>query len=269
MKVVTFATKDEGYFNALKESAVRYSVDLVVLGWGEEWQGFGHKIRAVMKYLSHVDDKEIIVFIDGYDVILLNDMKKLEKEYEDYSRLNGDKVVISTVVSGFSKQFMNAAFGKCGDHNLNSGTYIGRAYVLRKVFSGMCANRACEDPKADDQRLLTKFCDRHRNLFDFDVNNRWFLVWGLLDNHVDNKVEFKDGKLLYQGHSPYVLHCPGNKDMTGILKSLGYNVDETSKRSVISYYRKIYKNHIRWAIGTYGWLIILVVFISMWFVYGS
>lgn len=259
MKVATVATKDEGFFQNFLQSAKKHNINVDVLCWGEEWQGFGHKIKAMITYLQNVQDNEIVMFVDAYDVIFLRNLDGLEKDYRALTKTKGDRVLVSAVAGKLNKIFMAAMFGKCGSHEINSGTYIGYAYLLKKILGEMCFNGTCDDKHADDQRLLTAFCNRHQNLFDFDSHNKWFLIWGSLDFHVTPDVKIQDGRLFYGPFEPYVLHCPGNKDMSGILMELGYKV-YTKRRENVAYYRKIYKNHLLYIIQTYGWMTIPLAF---------
>lgn len=84
MKLVTVATHSERYFPYLELSAKRNGHDLVVLGWGEKWQGFAWKFMLMLEYLKTLKPDEIVCFVDAYDVVILEDPKTIEGFYRQY-----------------------------------------------------------------------------------------------------------------------------------------------------------------------------------------
>ena len=45
MKVISYGTNKQAYFDLFMESCNRHSIEPVLLGWGEPWIGFGKKTR--------------------------------------------------------------------------------------------------------------------------------------------------------------------------------------------------------------------------------
>lgn len=237
MKVVVYATKPGGFWDGLVASAQRHKIQVDVLGWQGQWKGFGHRLLAMQEYVRKLPDREIVVFVDAYDVVFLRNLADLATEYEHRCRTNGDRIVLSTETRGPGGVFFQVFFGQCAKQNINAGTYIGYAYLLRKVFGRICADpRLCADRYADDQYMLTRFCDRNREAFAFDMDSSWFLIWGMKDIGKDIKIE--NGRFIYNGKQPYILHCPGNRDMGKLLHNLGYKVPPTSRRGHIEYFLK-------------------------------
>ena len=81
MKAITVATENNGYFETLKESSMRYNYHLVVLGYEQEWKGFGWRLNLVLEYLKTLPSDEIVIVVDAYDVIFLRDSKELKEEF--------------------------------------------------------------------------------------------------------------------------------------------------------------------------------------------
>jgi hypothetical protein len=79
MKVVTVATHPDRYFNSLLDSAKKNNIEITVLGMGEKWQGFKWKLTLMKEFLKNNNPYEIVVFIDAYDVIFLQDLNKLKE----------------------------------------------------------------------------------------------------------------------------------------------------------------------------------------------
>jgi hypothetical protein len=266
MKVVLYATKPGGYWDGLIASAQRHKIQVDVLGWGTQWKGFGHRLLAMREYVRMLPDHEIVVFVDAYDVVFLRNLSSMAAEYEERCRLRGDRIVLSTEARGAGGTIFNLYFGQCANENINAGTYIGYAYLIRNILNQVCADAGrCADRTADDQYMLTRFCDHNRDIFGFDTESDWFLVWGMNDA-IGNDVVLKDGNFFYKGKRPYILHCPANRDMSKTLTSLGYKVPPTHIRSPLEYFLKtgpysvqsFLKRHPR-ALTTLGVIIIIVI----------
>lgn len=266
MKVVTVATHADGYFDCLMMSCRRHGVELKVLGWGTEWKGFNHKLHLLCEYLMTVPAKEVVMFIDAYDVVILRDLRELEEQYEAFARVNGSKMVVS--VEKYSNLLYestgNLVFGTCRGRDLNAGTYMGHADVVLRML-----HLVVNDPDfamgGDDQRAITKVCRKQSEMV-FDSMWKWFIV---LNRFSDKSgVRVVDGDLVYKGIlRPFVLHCPGNVDMTGILKELGYEHDPASirgkKRSTLDYMMKIAPHQV-WLIVRHHFPEIILALLVTW-----
>lgn len=247
MKLVTVATHDTAYFQALMESCQRHGVNISVLGWGQPWKGFSMKIALLIEYLSECDPDEVICFVDAYDVIVLRPLDDLERQYRDHLEKGGAGIVISREERGWYDWILTLCFDKCNGYLLNSGTYIGRAGAILSMVKGICTSGACKDKDADDQRLITNYCKENPGLIDVDADFQWFLVWGFLDDKVGSKVSIgRDRELIYdQEKRPFLLHRPGNADMSDVLKRLGYEGDWKGTARGIAYYPKVILHHVK------------------------
>ena len=257
MKIVTFATKTDGYYQTFLESARRHDNDVVVLGWGEEWKGFGMRMISLLEYVKTLDPKEVVVFVDSYDVVFLRNLSRMEQEYINRCKENGEKIIISVEKRGLFNTILSLFFGSCRSRNLNAGTYVGYAYLIQDTLSRICKYGVCKDPESDDQRLLTRTCQQNPHLFDFDDHFKWFLVWGSLDNYITSRVKFQGSSLYYKNHLPYILHCPGDKDMHKIIGKLGYKSDYKQRTS--NYLVNLVYNQGRYIVWQYYWVTILII----------
>jgi hypothetical protein len=127
LRVVTFATRDDGWFMALRDSCARQGVALDVLGWGETWQGFMHKVRAVRAYVETLAPETLVLFVDAYDALVLCDGAEILRRFDGLvggAGRRGERVVLGVEnpqrdpVMGLIKRI---PFGTCGSHTLNSG----------------------------------------------------------------------------------------------------------------------------------------------------
>lgn len=226
MRVVTVATKSDGYFPYLVQSCRRYGIKLDVLGWDTEWKGFNHRLHLIQEFLETLHDNEIVLFIDAYDVIFTRDIAMLEWEYKQKA---ADRVAIAVEdMRALSATAYNyVVFGRCTGKALNAGTYMGYVHLIKDML------RAVDSKKkhGDDQRAITDLCRKQSETFYLDEESAWFLVSGG-DTLVHDAIQFVNGELTYHGKRPYLLHCPGNRDMTPYLAALGYDKPHKDPRRV-------------------------------------
>ncbi len=241
------ATHEAAYYRALIESCTRHSVKLDVLGWGQPWKGFSWRMELLIEYLGDCDSDEVVCFIDAYDVVLLRPLQDLESQFRSHVAQGGAAIVISSEKRGWYDFILRICFDTCQGVPINAGTYIGLAGALRDMLAKICDNGACKVPEADDQRLVTQFCAANSRKVAIDTNFDWFLVWGLLDSHVGDEIAISSsGSLTFEKHrQPFILHCPGNKDMTNVLKRLGYNGNWSATQRGLMYFPKVIWYHTK------------------------
>ena len=99
VKLITVATHYEGYLKWLEASCKRYNVNLIKLGWGEKWKDFAWRFDLVLNYLEIIikqDPYELIIFIDGYDVLLLKSLDDIEQVFNQITKYTNKKIIISS-----------------------------------------------------------------------------------------------------------------------------------------------------------------------------
>lgn len=77
IKVITYATHDTPTLQALINSAQANGMDLIVLGIGDVWKGFGSKIIATYEYLKTLESYTHFIFVDGYDTLFVKPIIQL------------------------------------------------------------------------------------------------------------------------------------------------------------------------------------------------
>ncbi len=273
MKLVTVATHSERYFPYLKLSAEKYGHDLVVLGWGKKWEGYTWKLLLMKEYLRGVADNELVCFIDGFDVIVLQSPDKIEAAY--FSQVNGNtnKVLVSKeqYSNNGSPNILlnllgNLIFTKCHGEYINSGTYMGTASRLLYVLEDLCKEFTCA-AKTNDQLLLSDYCAKHYDLFVIDNNCEVFLVISSTLTSIQAgqyDITIRNGELMYKKEIyPGFFHGNGFTNFDYIIKELGYDPSlfkasgENKQKfiwNVLAHYVPIALSHI------WFFLICLVVF---------
>ena len=154
MKVVTYATHSEGSFDDLVNN--KFGVDVVVLGMGEKWQGFIHRVKKYREYLDSLDDSEIVVFVDGFDSHILKPLGDLE---DVFTSMKCD-ILVSENVTIQPHYIVNKMFGTCKeDHTANAGLLMGYTGHLKKLQDSIIKGKT-----GDDQKNLNAICLQFPNL---------------------------------------------------------------------------------------------------------
>jgi len=159
LKIVTAATEDTDGLKRLRESASRYGVPLKVLGLEKSWTGGevsrlenpggGQKINLLKPYLQELDDDDILVFVDGYDVVFTG---AIESALEAFRNNFSEDVVFSAEKSCWPDSGLANSYPEVDSEYrfLNSGTFIGKVSELKKI-----TEEGIQDTD-DDQRYYTK-----------------------------------------------------------------------------------------------------------------
>ena len=163
--VVTVATHSQGYFPVLEESCKRHNINLTVLGFNQKWGGFFMKFKLIREFLNTKQDDDIIMFIDAFDVIILQNTNIILKRFLKYKT----NILISqddTPNDLIHSYFYYKIFNKCKNTYINSGGYMGYCKYLKQMFNLMCETNDCSLLNGDDQVMLGSlgsqpFFDKH------------------------------------------------------------------------------------------------------------
>jgi len=208
---ITISTRPHYILDKLKEKvAAKMGETIIVLGEKEKrfigWEGsqnFGLKLKEVSVFLNNsiLNDNDIVLFTDGYDV----------------AYFGGNREEIISRFREFNKPIVFGCERYCNpDPNLsvkykdvyhefsylNSGMFIGYVWALRK-----CISEYVYEDRDDDQRYWTnQFLNVNPDLFALDYLNRLFL------NTVDidmSRFTVSDGVAKYKGRRPMFVHVNG------------------------------------------------------------
>jgi len=252
MKIVTVATSPDGYYKWLKTSCNRYNTELVTLGMNEKWLGYNWKLLKMKEYIDTLDDHEIVMFVDAYDVIILDDPRKLEEKF-----IKSDKKIIVGCEENENKTLGHILFDKCDNKPLNSGTYIGYVKYLRKMLKDIIIKN--KDPSLDDQKLMIKYCKQNKNIH-VDCDQEYFLVkvMPLLE---DVDIDLEKNK-------SYVLHAPRNTRMEKIIRKLNYSITkEEEDELTLFHYNSLQRKAKYYLILAKYFILMLVIIVMIVFLY--
>ena len=165
--ITTVATHDDGMYKKLINNRFH---PVKVLGFGMKWTGFKMKYQLVYDHIKNLDDNKIVIFLDGFDSIILRDPKIAIKEFIDKKY----KVLFSKEVDS---QFKGFVFPNCRDNlMINSGLYMGYVKYLKVLLKDMI-DEVCKD----DQVIINRKCKNY-NFVSIDKDCKIFKNIGKLEN---------------------------------------------------------------------------------------
>ena len=228
--VLTVAT-DEIKMWPLSKSAERLGYDIINIGKDVDWgggtmegQGGGHKINLVRNYISELSDDDIVLFVDGYDVVLIN---QLEAVVERFVGFNCDILFAAELECWPDPSIAWKLPYQTDGHSyrfLNSGCYIGRVKPLKKFFK--------EDlDEAQDDQLWCQL----RLIEDTEINV-------VLDSEAyvfqcSDTVTLHKGEIFNENCCPAIYHGNGGIECKAsffnIVSELGYNAPEGFDSDII------------------------------------
>jgi hypothetical protein len=234
--IVTVATDSKFYFEYLKESCKKFGKELEILGYKQKWLGYNWKFNLMNDYLKKINPTDIVVFVDGYDVVCLRKLDNLVKKFFEIKKREKCKIIVGhDKVMFFSGEiFQNLHFGKCKDTFLNSGSYIGTASDLLEILNNM--SKMNSDNKADDQVLMTKYCNLKNDEVYIDVKNEIFIVLSNPFNDVDQEFKLINNEIVYKdGNKPFFFHGPASTYLDELIKKIGiqHNDDDNIKNNIL------------------------------------
>ena len=238
MKIITISTEIKFYMNFLIESIKRNGNELIILGLGQKWLGFNWRNKLILDYIKTLNKDEVVVVIDGYDVLCLRNLNLLEEVFIKIRNREKCKIIVGneihiTHINKFIAQFI---FGTCKEKSLNAGTYISYADDLEFILKQIITINNNND--ADDQKLLTEYCNLNNDVVYIDDKNEIFLT---IIKHLSqiNELEFIDDTIKYNNNYPFFIHVP-NGLIDDLIIKLNYNYDPTNNigEQIINNYNK-------------------------------
>ena len=151
--VLTVGT-DQSKMWALEQSAKAHGITYLNLGRNVKWaggtmeaQGGGQKINFVRNHLESLHDGDVVLFVDGYDVIINDTLPTILERYEDM----GADIIFAAEKNCWPDPTMASQFPLSTIYRyLNSGVYMGKVSYLKAFFNEAVPN------DSDDQLWMQK-----------------------------------------------------------------------------------------------------------------
>jgi hypothetical protein len=139
--VITYATHSEGNFENLINN--KWNIHITVLGWGHKWNGFMTKISEYQKFISKLDDNDIVIVVDGFDVYIKNDLSVAI----DYFRECNCEILFSKNVPIGPSFITDQIFPPTKGMTLNSGMFMGYVRSIKKLLTTSLKMKCKDDQR--------------------------------------------------------------------------------------------------------------------------
>lgn len=239
MKVVCYATSENQYLDALRDSCKKFDYDLSVLGLGKKWGGMGDKIVGVKEHLEDAYDNDLYLVVDAYDVIFTRESKKFEEDF--YKNYKEDDIVFNSEVlpNSYVKYNDWVKFYSSEHPNsknkykaMNAGVVVGRRTRLIEFYEKLIdrSTISTQRKQSDQQTIYRLF---NKGIFP-DIKLDYECKLFTVITEFNNDIVFKDSRLYnkYTKTYPYLIHGAGKK--TSLNKYIDFLNLKTS----------FYKSHI-------------------------
>jgi hypothetical protein len=168
MKVVCYATSENQYLDALRDSCKKFNYDLSVLGLGKKWRGMGDKVVGVKEHLESSYDDNLYLVVDAYDVIFTRDSRSFEEDF--YKNYKDDDIVFNSEVlpNSYIKysdwiKFYGTEHPNSGNKYkaMNAGVVVGRRSKLVKFYEKLIDRSTISTQrKQSDQQTIYKLFNK-------------------------------------------------------------------------------------------------------------
>ena len=215
---LTVATKPHPILENIKKQVEQNNEYIHILGLSENrdigWQAngnFGLKIKLVQDFINtnELEDDDLILFTDAYDVIYYGTFSTI---FERYSQFN--KPIVFGAETTCSPDLRMRKYYTNTNHTfpyLNSGLYIGKVRALKE-----CLQNYEYNDKDDDQLFWAQQFFQHQDKIELDYNNNIFLNTYGVDIE---EISISKFSIYYKGKNPLFLQVNG-PDKTDLDKLL-------------------------------------------------
>ena len=206
---VTVATKRNRHLERLEHSASLFDIPLTVLGLGDPYLGHGYKFSLIKQFVADLDDKDVVFFVDAYDVIFLADRKEIEAAFLNLNQpiCFGAEFAFRVSMKNQFLTYLRYPKAETGYRFLNSGTYA--AYV--GPFKALLEAMQVPEDAPSDQVLYSRYFVNHPGVIFLDSQQHLFTCNGGRGALEDKDYTIEGSKLyaIKTKTYPKVLHIPG------------------------------------------------------------
>jgi len=268
VKILTIATKPEGYYPVLKRTALQWGYDLDTLGWQQPWQGFAWKLQLYIDALAALPPNEIVIGVDGYDVVVIGAAEETLATFKQANTeilFSGQRYFPNQKrIKKLADKVMRFESATHGDQAYNRpcmGLFIGYANQLHKLFTALMDIEK-EHQLNDDQTLLNHYYAKNPTAFTLDTTcsifqNLWRTSGGLYGTVTSKKSKSdvitngdkEQGLLRLQNRTyhtlPTFIHGPFNLNMGPLLNELQIDHQPITFKKGWNYWRYSLVHHIK------------------------
>lgn len=204
LHMCTVGTELNKGLSQLLDSCNYRNIKIEVLGFAKPFRGLAQKLIFVQDYIQTLPDDDVVMFVDGYDVLILNDIDTILQAFLDVGH--------SFIISG--ERFCWPLTNRCHEFPsnnssfrfVNSGVYIGYVGTIKAVFKSFSPI----NPRDDDQGLLSAYYLSHSGEIQIDAACQFFLTTaGVLFQELELDYLNRQIQIKATGVRPFALHGNG------------------------------------------------------------
>jgi len=225
--VLTVGT-DQSKMWALEQSAKAHGITYLNLGRQVTWmggtmeaQGGGQKINLVRNHLESLHDGDVVIFVDGYDVIINDTLPTILERYEDM----GADIIFAAEKNCWPDPTMASEFPLSTIYRyLNSGVYMGKVGALKEFLNKAVPN------DSDDQLWMQKrfLSSDWQSTASVNLDYEGYIFQ--CDDHID----IINGQLANGMCCPCIYHGNGGDDAKVRFKNLADKFGYVEEAEVLS-----------------------------------
>lgn len=212
--IITVASAQDIGLTFLKKSCEYNGLSLKILGMNEPYRNNIFKLYHMKKYLKTLPENDIVLFVDGYDVLLLADEVEILKRFQELNVpfvMSCDKHCWP--ITKLAKEFPESP---TPFRYLNSGCYIGYVKNLKTILDSLPYGAH----KRSDQALFSLHYLKNPELYTLDYNCKFCLNLHRVQLH-EIEIDNENKKIIYLFNNEKPIAIQGNgPDGRVVLKKL-------------------------------------------------
>jgi hypothetical protein len=141
------------------------------------------------------------------------------------------------ILNNFSYIYIKYFFGTCKKTSINIGTYIGYSKDVIDILNKIQIMNSKDN--ADDQILITKYCNIYPDEIYIDTDNQIFLAIDSPLNKITDYINLENNIVSYNGNVPFFIHAPGSTYLDELiikLYGINPNLNDDFKNKYINHF---------------------------------
>jgi hypothetical protein len=208
LHICTVASHYKKGFEQLLVSCQQRGVEVDVLGYGQPFRSPSENVLHVQRYLEMLPEDDVVMFVDGYDVMIL---ERTETILEKFLQLQAPFVIsVERYCWPYPERIHEYPAGPTSFRYINSGSYIGYVSAVKDILGEMLAEAAPLKATDDEQGLFTLHYLRHPEKYTFDSYCKLFMpLAGVIEQEISINGISKTVRCLETSTRPCVVHGNG------------------------------------------------------------
>lgn len=205
--ICTISNKPHPNLDKLVQSCKAHKIDLDIIGMDLPYPSNGIKYIYMLNYLKKFKDYEIVMYVDAWDVLILDDKEVILSKFLE----TGAPILMAAETNCWPYYERAHEFPASPTifKYVNTGTYIGHVKHLREWLLDLKPDPSWDD-QAQTMAHYLKNLKNNKTFFVFDYYCELFLpLWALKENDVVIDEKQKKVYCCITGSTPSVIHANG------------------------------------------------------------